>query len=467
MNQWQKLPSKGGVIGIVFTAISAAIFVAVAAWGILNVFAPDNAGANPGTFFILLLAVALLLLTAFFAFKTRRFFRLRYYFDRNALTVDLGDTKQIIPLDKIQQIATAENLLTLLKEQPATTDLAPETSIISVSKGASETSPISNDDFFSDDFFSKTAQQKTENFTKTAKANEPSTVVTSAADSSTDNLNDMEKSYPDVEGVADAGGSVKDVEEIKAELLEDQKESEGEEVKVGEDGVIEGEVVSLESEPVEVVASVKSSEPAASQNKAYQVRLKGLRWPGYYFTKGNFAPLGTVQFYSTADFARTVVVRTDTATYALSPRDLQLFVSELKLRRKLGATEQVAEGLKPGAFLAHPLWHDWVGRGLLAFGILCNLALFLYLLWRFPDLPQNIEIHFNKFGDPDRIGVASDLMWLPAAGLVAVVVNSVLGAWLQVRDKVPAYLLYAASIVVQITVAVALAAILAGTASPS
>jgi hypothetical protein len=449
MNNWRSLPSRGGLIGIGLTLISVVVFGIVLVITLQNALAPVDAGANLGTFFLALAACSLLLIAFFLGRHTWYFFKIRYYLDRNAITIDLGSSRQIIPLATIQQFATAENLLKQLKEQIGSETLVQ----------------------------TKASSSEAKNF---AKSPVYTTTTTEAADSSFEEDLAFTVNAPTSETKLNSDNAeevVLEAEVISVEVLETaagnsenpttfavtEKEAPAHEEVESTAEVVEAKVDEAKAEEV---APDKATEPTVplnvEKNPALSVKMQGWYWPGYYLNTGYFPALGTIKFFSTTPFANTVVIRTAGATYAISPAEPQRFLMELKLRRTLGATERLEEGAKPGAFLSHPLWHDNLGRGLIFLGLLCNLALFFYMLLNFKNLPENVQIHFNKFGDPDRIGFAGDLMWLPFAGLVAFTVNSVVGAWVQVRDSVPAYLLYIASIVMQLLIGLALAGILGG-----
>ncbi len=476
MNNWRSLPSPGGWIGIGVTVVAAAGFGVVLMLTLANALAADSAGANPGTFLLGLAAAALLLVTLFLGWRSWCFFRLRYYLDRNAITVDLGDSRQIIPLANIQEVVTASELLLTLKELVRTGGNGLATTAetkISKAKPApvstSNRAAIEADEFFAAGPLRNQVTTATKAAPRTNAApadssfDEPLEVI--ALDNETISSPATNEASRIVEGefievAADEPATNASTDTSEDEPIADVQSVEGEIVQSEA-----GEAV-LEPEPASEPEVETDSEKIAAQakNLALSVKMSGWRWPGYYFNLGYFAPLGLVRFYATAPFARTVLIRTHDLTYAITPTDAPRFLTELKLRRNLGATEQLEEGRQAGAFLAHPLWHDWVGRALIVLGVLGNLALFLYLLWNFQDFPLNVQIHFDKFGAPDRIDQKGGLMWLPLIGLVAVVVNSVLGAWVQHRDKVPAYLLYIAAIVVQLLIALALAGILGGNA---
>jgi hypothetical protein len=170
--------------------------------------------------------------------------------------------------------------------------------------------------------------------------------------------------------------------------------------------------------------------------------------------------LGNVQFYATQPLEKTVLIRTDKQIYAISPQNAEQFVTEFKLRRRLGAIEPVDEVVLPGQFLSHPLWTDKIGRSLILAAVLANVLMFVVLLATWTALPPILKIHFNKFGDVDRIGERAELMALPFLGLLALVGNTVLGALLHPKERIPAYVLYFAAILLQLLTAIAILVIL-------
>src|SRR5689334_8368137 len=107
MNNWSAKPSKGGLIGIVLTALAFAAFGFVLwlfASAALESYEGDpSPGANLGTFGLGLAAFALALVVVLLAYRTWRFFQLHYYLDRNAIKIELGGKQQFIPLANIRQ----------------------------------------------------------------------------------------------------------------------------------------------------------------------------------------------------------------------------------------------------------------------------------------------------------------------------------------------------------------------------
>ena len=141
MKDSRALPSRGGLIGIILTVV-AVILLGIAIWLTWQsatattvqpaIQAPDSGstddsqtpdlvyvstGTNLGTFGLGLVCFGLLLVVLYLAYQTRRFFALRYTLDRNAITIDLGDRKQTIPLANIRHLVPASSVLNQMRER--------------------------------------------------------------------------------------------------------------------------------------------------------------------------------------------------------------------------------------------------------------------------------------------------------------------------------------------------------------
>jgi hypothetical protein len=335
---------------------------------------------------------------------------MRYSLDRNALIVYLGDRKLVIPVANIQHILNAQSVIA---------------EIVRSRGGSGRPQTVSMP-------------------TKVVKQNSNESTVQTEPELSEIQISSIE--------VADASADIPEAKEAAkvAEVSTDSSE------------ISEGEVVEIVEEPPK--SAPPEDKPASSTPFSVNGSLiMGIKpryspfssWPGYYLTKGWLEPLGEIQFYSTAPFDQTILIRTESAVYAISPENRQQFLIEYNLRRTLGATESVTEGVQGGVVLNHPLWTDKVGQLLLAVGIIANLALFAFLLARLPSLPDSLGIHFNKFGGADRIGARGDIMWLPFIGFFSLLTNSVLGAYAHKKERVLGLLLFSATLIIHFILLIA------------
>lgn len=186
------------------------------------------------------------------------------------------------------------------------------------------------------------------------------------------------------------------------------------------------------------------------------LRGRWWEWPNPYLTEGAAGGLDHVYSLATQPADAQVVLMTNQAAYALSPRRPDEFIAALQARHKLGP----ARLLKPERHWPSPwqwgIWRDRLGLALLGLAALLNLLLFGYLCFRYPQLPANLALHFDAQGQPDRFGSPASLFVLPLIGLGTLVLNGLWGAALYRQRRVATYLLWGGAFAVQALVAVAL-----------
>jgi len=178
-------------------------------------------------------------------------------------------------------------------------------------------------------------------------------------------------------------------------------------------------------------------------------RFRGGRWPGHWVGHAYVDGLGPTLFYAAGGMDEQLVVVTPGITYVITPADLPGFVEAFEQRQKMGPTQQVAQvSIRPYIF-DWELWSDrlaWVLIG--AAGLAC-LALFGYVCFRFPGLPQLLPLHFNAAGIPDRFDDRSRAFILPLISLMSLGANSAIGVPMYLRDRISAYLIWGGTLVVQ------------------
>ena len=208
-----------------------------------------------------------------------------------------------------------------------------------------------------------------------------------------------------------------------------------------------------------------------------------LPWPGYYLETYSLEQNLGIRTFATQPLHRQVVVCTADAYYALSPERPVRFMEELvRLRERtlpddlatskrlsddpaalamMQATHQLPivapdaaprprRAARPGVIsatvrsanpaarrLSAPpgLLQDAIARTLLACAALINIAMFGYIFWRLPTLPDRVPLHFNALGQVDRIGQPYELLWLPGIVLAVTLVNVLLGLSIQRYDS--------------------------------
>lgn len=230
-------------------------------------------------------------------------------------------------------------------------------------------------------------------------------------------------------------------------------------------------------------------------------------WPGYYLGTRSTA-LGPVHVAATQSVSRQLLVSTASAHYAISPERPALFLERLAEARQaalgqeparpaqiagrqqladagwtvefstvsseatIGTGQHAGTSLPQGgrarfaarrAVESRPLRlflvEDRIGLSFLLLSLALGLAMVLYLLLRYEQLPETLALHWNANGLPDRIGTRRDLWLLPFIMAIVTVANIGL-AWLaEAFDRFAARLLLAGSCLVQLVAWVALLSI--------
>lgn len=184
-------------------------------------------------------------------------------------------------------------------------------------------------------------------------------------------------------------------------------------------------------------------------------------WLGYQVGWLQHPALGTVECLA-AEAQSLVAITGPTHTLVLSPGNVPAFLAAFAQSQAVGPTAEVAPESAPFIMQRWSLWQDAWALVLVLAGGLGVLALLGYILALLPQLPAQIPLHFNALQEPDRIGPPSGLLILPLIAGAAWLVNTLAGALLHrlATERVGAYLLFAASLVVQVFVWVAALSVL-------
>jgi hypothetical protein len=191
-------------------------------------------------------------------------------------------------------------------------------------------------------------------------------------------------------------------------------------------------------------------------------RFSGVRWPGNAAGRAFVEGIGQVLIYATYRTpSQLLYVQTPGTSYGIAPTDLRAFhdalVSRLPPRaqgeasgpltiRSLTLQLQTIQYVGP---LRLGILHDAIAVGITALALVVNAALFGYVLYYFPTLPDLLPLHFNLLGEVDFIGPRSDVFRLPAIALGLFVLNFAAATVLYARERVAAYVVLATGLLVQ------------------
>ncbi len=184
-------------------------------------------------------------------------------------------------------------------------------------------------------------------------------------------------------------------------------------------------------------------------------------WPSRYVAVLDGGTYTSVVSLATRPLSEQLLLVTPEGVLGLSPADPQGFLAALQERFRLGPARQLTPGWRLPRIAGSPVWRDPLGLSLLALGLLGALVLFGWFSVAYPGLPEQIPLHFDVQGVPDRVGPRAGLLVLPVIALLTWAVNGVWGGWAYTRQPASAYLLWAGTLIVQILAGIALANLLA------
>lgn len=203
----------------------------------------------------------------------------------------------------------------------------------------------------------------------------------------------------------------------------------------------------------QIVPMASICEIVRGEEMTGPVRVAGLNWPGYQVGSGNLPHLGKTLFFATRPLPEQLFVVTPALVYAISPANPAAFLADFERRRRLGAVHTWAQTTRRPEWAMLPFWHDAGVHYLAGLAFALNALLFAYICARYSALPELVPMHFDVFGEPDRIGLRSELFRLPVFGAIVLLLNAALGASVHTHERLATYLLLGAAAFMQVLLA--------------
>jgi len=208
--------------------------------------------------------------------------------------------------------------------------------------------------------------------------------------------------------------------------------------------------------PMDAITGIYSAPPTNLDGE-----FTGLRIPGHNVGVQSLADGPDLVSVATAAPEDCLYLKTESAVYAISPAEPDLFRRVYEMERSLGPVRALPEGLQLPPVLRRLVWRDRLGRTLAAAAVGGALVLLALAFWRYPGLPAQVPMHFDAQGLPDRLAPPNSIFYLPAVGLVVLIVNSALAAWMYRHERVLAHFLWGGALLVQLILILALCTITA------
>ena len=156
--------------------------------------------------------------------------------------------------------------------------------------------------------------------------------------------------------------------------------------------------------------------------------------------------------YATQAPENCLEIVTDEEIYLLSPDHPDEFVAAYEDRRAFGPARRLKQVIYLAPWRQHWLLQDRLAQLLLFGGLLLGWLALAYVVWRYPQLPDTIALHFNAAGDPDLLSPRHSIFLLPGISLLIGFLNSAIGFALYEYQRNLSYLLWSISVILQIIV---------------
>jgi hypothetical protein len=100
--------------------------------------------------------------------------------------------------------------------------------------------------------------------------------------------------------------------------------------------------------------------------------------------------------------------------------------------------------------VARPYWKDKQIMAILFLSVLSNIFIWIFLIQNQKGNSHPIILHYNLFFGVDYLGDYEKIYLIPLSGLIIIIVNSILGHLLYLKEKLASYFLVFIIFIVQI-----------------
>ena len=100
--------------------------------------------------------------------------------------------------------------------------------------------------------------------------------------------------------------------------------------------------------------------------------------------------------------------------------------------------------------VAKPYWKDKQIMGILFLSALLNIFIWIFLLQNQKENTHPVILHYNLFFGVDYLGDYKNIYLIPLSGLIIIIVNSILGHLLYLKEKLASYFLVFIIFIIQV-----------------
>jgi hypothetical protein len=189
--------------------------------------------------------------------------------------------------------------------------------------------------------------------------------------------------------------------------------------------------------------------------------VRGLNWPGCHIGHAEVKRIGYTLFYSTHRSQEDlVIIHTTQESYAISVANQAGLAEEIQARTVLGTLESHPQRSAATGIAALPFWRDGHAISAAIIAVAGCMLVAGFVMYRYPALPDVIELTFPSLGGLARVGDKAELLKIVylAGGIVGV--NIAFGIILHARERAAGLWVFASAAMLQaVLFAAAVAAI--------
>jgi hypothetical protein len=189
----------------------------------------------------------------------------------------------------------------------------------------------------------------------------------------------------------------------------------------------------------------------AASDVASELKFRGLRLTNWWIGNGYHPALGEVRFCSNSPLRNQLIIVTPEMNYAISPADRDGFIDAFRMRFDMGPTQVVQPARLMPRIMHWPFWTDRLAHTLVLIAVGLNLVLFAVGFARYPQLPQQLVLHFDSAGVADRFGPPNQVFGPAVISLELIIINFLIALGVYSRgEKLAAYLAWGGNAIVQL-----------------
>ncbi|MFN3704776.1 MAG: PH domain-containing protein [Thermoflexales bacterium] len=177
----------------------------------------------------------------------------------------------------------------------------------------------------------------------------------------------------------------------------------------------------------EVVPVREINKVLAGAGFANALRYRRLPLPGWWVGTAHHPELGKMRAFATAEPTEQIIIVSEHDKLIISPSEVSSFVEELAKRIQMGPTQEVTRQRLLPRLLKENVRSDRLAFSLIFLAIALNLVLIACSTALYPIVPGQVPLHFDTWGNPDRLGDKSGLFMPALIGTVVTALNVGLG----------------------------------------